>query len=173
MRNLVSTFLGDEGGNASVQFVIVFPVVMWFFGTVFETGFIATRMVLFERGLDIASRELRLGTLTNPDHDTLKQLVCENSTILTNCERDLILELVELDLNSAYPQNQANCIDRTEEIEPTITFNPGGRNRIMFVRACMVVDPIFPGLGITLGLQEDSSGGLQMVSYTAFMNEPA
>ncbi len=43
----------------------------------------------------------------------------------------------------------------------------------MFVRACMIVDPIFPGLGITLGLQRDNSGGLQMVTYTAFMNEPA
>ncbi len=173
MRDLVTNFLRDEGGNASVQFVIVFPVVMWFFGTVFETGFIATRMVLFERGVDIATRELRLGTLANPDHETLKRSVCEQSRILVNCDRDLILEVVELDLNSAYPQNQANCIDRTEEIEPTITFNPGGRNRIMFVRACMIVDPIFPGLGITLGLQRDNSGGLQMVTYTAFMNEPA
>ncbi len=146
---------------------------MWFFGTVFETGFIATRMVLFERGVDIATRELRLGTLANPDHETLKRSVCEQSRILVNCDRDLVLEVVELDLNSAYPQNQANCIDRTEEIEPTITFNPGGRSRIMFVRACMIVDPIFPGLGITLGLQRDNSGGLQMVTYTAFMNEPA
>ncbi len=173
MRDLVTRFLDDEGGNASAQFVIVFPVIMWFFGTVFETGFVATRMVLFERGLDIATRDLRLGNDPNIDHETLKRAVCENSHILVNCDRDLVLEVVELDLNSAYPQNQANCIDRTEEIEPTINFNPGGRNRIMFVRACMVVDPIFPGLGITLGLQRDNTGGLQMVTYTAFMNEPA
>ena len=173
LRNKFGAFLADDGGNATMEFVVVFPFVMWFVMTTFETGLIATRMVLFERGLDIATRDLRLGTDPNPTHAALKQKVCENSTILSNCERDLILEVVELDLNSAYPQNQANCIDRTEEIEPTITFNPGGRNRIMFVRACMVVDPIFPGLGITLGLQRDQTGGLQMVTYTAFMNEPA
>jgi hypothetical protein len=106
-------------------------------------------------------------------HDSLKQRVCANTAILMNCERDLILEVVEYDASSAYPQNQANCIDRTGEIDPTITFNPGGRSRIMFVRACMIVDPMIPGLGITLGLQRDSSGGFQMVAYSAFMNEPA
>ena len=172
MRKLVQ-ILHDESGNATIEFIVVFPFVMWFFMTIFETGLIATRMVLFERGLDIATRDLRLGNDPNPTHESLKQKVCESSAILTNCQRDMILEVVELDLNSAYPRNQANCIDRTEEIEPTITFNPGGRNRIMFVRACMVVDPIFPGLGITLGLQKDSTGGMQMVTYTAFMNEPA
>ncbi len=167
------SFIEDQSGNATIEFVMVFPVLMFFVMMVFETGFIATRSVLLERGLDIAARDLRLGTDPTIDHEKLKKLVCENSTILLNCERDLVLEVVEFDINSAYPQNQANCIDRTEEIEPTITFNPGGRNRIMFVRACMIIDPIFPGLGISLGLRKDNSGGYQLVTYTAFMNEPA
>ena len=173
MSEKMGRFIEDQSGNATIEFVIVFPVLMFFVMMVFETGFIATRSVLLERGLDIAARDLRLGTDPTIDHEKLKKLVCENSNILANCERDLILEVVEYDATSAYPQNQANCIDRTEEIEPTITFNPGGRNRIMFVRACMIIDPIFPGLGITLGLTKDSSGGFQLVAYTAFMNEPA
>jgi len=173
MSEMMRNFIEDQRAAATIEFVIVFPVLMWFVMMVFETGFIATRVVLLERGLDIATRELRLGTDPTIDHAKLKTAVCNNSTILVNCERDLILEVVELDINSAYPQNQANCIDRTEVIAPTITFNPGGRNRIMFVRACMIIDPIFPGLGISLGLTKDSSGGFQMVAYTAFMNEPA
>jgi len=173
MFEKMRSFIDDQSGNATIEFVIVFPVLMWFVMTIFETGFIATRSVLLERGLDIAVRNLRLGTDPVITHDTLRRSVCENSQILLNCERDLILEVVEYDAASAYPQNQANCIDRTEEIEPTITFNPGGRNRIMFVRACMIIDPIFPGIGITLGLTKDSSGGFQLVAYTAFMNEPA
>jgi hypothetical protein len=173
MSKVLCSFLRDQRGAATLEFVIVFPILMWFVMMVFETGFLATRLVLLEHGLDVASRNLRLGIEPGIDHERLKQRVCDNSRILVNCERDLVLEVVELDLSSAYPHNQANCIDRTEEIEPTITFNPGGRNRIMFVRACMVVDPIFPGLGVTLGLNRDNSGGLQMVAYTAFMNEPA
>ncbi len=173
MPEKMVSFIKDQRGNATIEFVIMFPVLMFFVMMVFETGFIATRSVLLERGLDIAVRDLRLGTDPTIDHAKLRKLVCDNSSILVNCERDLILEVVEFDINSAYPQNQANCIDRTEEIDPTITFNPGGRSRIMFVRACMIIDPIFPGLGITLGLPRDSSGGFQLVAYTAFMNEPA
>jgi len=174
MTTKLREFLGDQGGNATIEFVLVFPLLMWFVMTVFETGFIATRIVLLERGVDIAARQLRLGSDPDIDHDRLKELVCANSGILWNCQRDLVLELVEMDVNSAYPQNQANCTDRTDpDFEPTITFTPGGRSRIMFMRACMIIDPIFPGLGITLGLDRDSSGGLQMVAYTAFMNEPA
>jgi Flp pilus assembly pilin Flp len=166
-------FINDESGAATLEFAIVFPTLMWFVLTIVETGFIATRNVLLEHGLDTASRELRLGAEPGIDHARFKQKVCESAQILFNCERDLILEVVELDINSAYPQNEANCIDRSGEIDPTIEFHPGGRNRIMFVRACMIIDPIFPGLGITLGLQRDGTGGFQMVAYTAFMNEPA
>jgi len=173
MSKKLGRFIEDQAGNATIEFVMVFPALMFFVMMIFETGFIATRSVLLERGLDVAARDLRLGTDPTIDHDKLRRSVCANSTILVNCERDLILEVVEYDAASAYPQNQANCIDRTEEIDPTVTFNPGGRDRIMFVRACMIIDPIFPGLGITLGLTKDSSGGFQLVSYTAFMNEPA
>ena len=173
MFEKISSLITDQKGTATIEFVIIFPVLMWFVMMVFETGFITTRIVLLERGLDIATRDLRLGTDPSIDHESLKQAVCDNSAILVNCERDLILEVVELDINSAYPQNQANCIDRTEEIDPTITFNAGGRNRIMFVRACMIIDPIFPGLGITLGLPKDKTGGFQLIAFTAFMNEPA
>ena len=166
-------FIDDESGSASLEFVVVFPALMWFVLTIIETGFIATRSVLLEHGLDVAARELRVGKFPQIDHAMFKERVCDNAGVLLNCERDLVLEVVELDLNSAYPHNEANCIDRSGEIEPTINFTPGGRDRIMFVRACMIIDPIFPGLGITLGLQEDGTGGLQVVAYTAFMNEPA
>ena len=167
-RNLVR----DERGSGTVEFVIVFPVLMWFFATIFETGFIATRMVMLEHGLDMSAREIRLGSPDVMTHEGLKQEVCKHASILVNCERDLILEVVEMDIASAYPQNEPNCIDRDGEIDPTINFVPGGRSRIMFVRVCMVVDPLFPGHGITLGLNRDHTGGLQLVAYAAFMNEP-
>ena len=165
-------FAREESGGPTIEFVIVFPTIMWLVMSVVETGFVATQMVMLERGLDVASRQLKLGTDPSMDHEEFKQIVCENAIILDFCRRDLILEVVELEVNSAYPQNQANCIDRSGEIEPKIDFNAGGRNRIMFVRACMVVDPLFPGMGITLGLRKDRTGGLQIVSYSAFMNEP-
>lgn len=173
MRKLFKRFVRNRDGTASMEFIVVFPLIMWFVATIFETGFIATRMVMLEHGVDMAAREIRLGSTRVRTHYGLKYAICEHAGILVNCERDLVLEVVEMDLNSAYPGNQANCIDRTGEIEPTISFTPGGRDRIMFVRACMIIDPLFPGPGKVLGLQSDTaSDGLQLVAYTAFMNEP-
>jgi hypothetical protein len=173
MLTNLKCFLADQNGSATVEFVIVFPALMFFVLMVFETGFIATRSAMLERGLDMATRSLRLGTDPTIDHEKLKQSVCRNAGILADCNRDLVLEVVPFDIASAYPQNDANCRDRTEKIEPKIDFNPGARNNIMFVRACMIIDPLFPGMGLTLGLPKDSSGGLQLITYTAFMNEPA
>ena len=172
MTNALYRFANDENGSTTTEFVIVFPLIMWFVMTIFETGFIATRMVMLEHGMDMASREIRLGSLAVSTHEGLRQTICDHSQILINCDRDLIVEVVEMDLNSAYPQNQPNCIDRTGDIAPTISFTPGERSKIMFVRACMIIDPLLPGHGITLGLPRDNTGGFQLVAYTAFMNEP-
>ncbi|MEM8869134.1 MAG: TadE/TadG family type IV pilus assembly protein [Pseudomonadota bacterium] len=168
----LSRFRRDEDGVSTINFLILFPFLFLLFLAVFEAGWLATRWMMLERGLDIAAREVRVGKASALTHDALKKSVCKHSSILVNCERDMILEVVEMDLSKSYPQNQANCADRTGTIDPTISFSSGGRNRIMFVRACMIVDPFAPGVGLGLMLPKDTSGGFQMVSYTAFMNEP-
>lgn len=165
-------FRQEEDGAATIEFVILFPFLIAIVLSIFEAGWLMTRSMMLERGLDIAARDLRLGRATALTHDGVKQLVCQHAKILDNCMRDLMIEVKDLDLNAAYPQNQANCIDRTGTIDPTIDFSPVGRNRITFIRACAVVDPFFPGLGLGLTLPKDSSGGYQMVEYTAFMSEP-
>ena len=56
--------------------------------------------------------------------------------------------------------------------DPVVTFNPGSRSEIMFMRACVVIDPLMPGMGLGLHLPKDTSGGFALVSYSAFVNEP-
>lgn len=170
-KRLLAAFR-DEAGNATVNFVIIFPFFIALVFSVFEAGWLMTRAMMLERGVDIAARAVRLGLDPTLTHEDLKDVVCEHSMILMNCDRDLVLELVEMDLDKDYPQNDPNCTDRTGAIEPVISFTPGGRERIMFIRACMVIDPIMPGMGLGLTLPKDSSGGFQLVSYAAFMNEP-
>ena len=172
LSKYIQRFRNDEEGVSTINFLILFPFLFLMFLAIFEAGWLATRWMMLERGLDIAAREVRVGNASALSHDARKKSVCEYSSILINCERDMILEVVAMDLNEAYPQNQANCRDRTGRIDPTISVSAGGRNEIMFVRACMIVDPFAPGGGLGLMLPKDDSGGFQMVSYTAFMNEP-
>ncbi|MEM6354501.1 MAG: TadE/TadG family type IV pilus assembly protein [Pseudomonadota bacterium] len=173
LRRSLRRFIGDDDGSSSVEFVIVFPLLFFVIAAIFEVGVLATRGVMLERALDVAARDLRLGNDPFVSHDTFKTTVCGNAPLLFNCENDLVIELRELNLADAYPQNQSNCRDSTGAVDPTITFSAGGRNRIMFIRACLIVRPIFPGIGVGLKMPKDSGGGHQIVTYTAFMNEPA
>lgn len=166
-------YLSNEDGSATIEFTIIFPLIMFLFMGIAEVGFMTARSVLLERGLDMAARNLRLGVEATPTHDSVRKDVCRYAAMLVNCDTDLFLQFEALNINSPYPRNAATCRDRsTDEISPSNTFKPGQRSEIMFIRACMVVDPLFPGLGYGLDLPKDSTGGYQLVSYTAFKNEP-
>ncbi|MEO1472185.1 MAG: pilus assembly protein, partial [Pseudomonadota bacterium] len=95
-----------------------------------------------------------------------------NAPAIANCERDLVIELVAFNPAAAYPSNQPNCVDRTGKVDPVVTLLPGQRSEIMFVRACLTVDALLPGIGIGLNMPLDSTGGYQIAHYSAFMNEP-
>ena len=42
----------------------------------------------------------------------------------------------------------------------------------MFVRACFVVSPLTPGLGLGLALPKDETGALRIIAKSGFVNEP-
>lgn len=169
----IRRFLVDETGAATLEFVCCVPLLLLTIFQVVEVGIITTRTMLLERGVDVAVRDLRLGITPDMTHAKLKDLVCDGALALGGCRQNLILEVVEFDPAAAYPQNSPNCIDRTGTLNPTISFDAGDRGKLMFVRACVVIDVLFPTVGVGLALPKDSSGGFQLISYSAFMNEPA
>lgn len=165
-------FIRDCRGAATLEFVVCFPLLFVVVFALFEAGWLTTRSVMLERGLDIAAREIRVGNLSNVSHAALKKEVCDNAPAIVNCEQELVIELVEFDASAAYPDNQPNCRDRTGTIDPVVTLQPGQRNEIMFIRACITVDALLPGIGLGLRMPLDEFGGYQIAHYSAFMNEP-
>jgi hypothetical protein len=63
-------------------------------------------------------------------------------------------------------------VDRATQIEPAVTFIPGGENELVLIRVCAVFDPIFPTTGLGLDLPLDPSGGYQLLAMSTFVNEP-
>ena len=73
---------------------------------------------------------------------------------------------------------EIECVDQPadETITPVTSenFSTGGSSQIMFVRVCLVVNPLFPGVPYLSQLPKESlSGGYAIVSQTAFLNEPS
>lgn len=171
--HLLRRFGARQDGVASVEFVIYLPLVLVVFMSTFESGLLMARSVMLERAVDISMRELRLGRITNPTHDTLRDHICDNAPIFTDCQNVLLLELRPVSTATWQPLGtDVTCVDRDEVIQPVTEFNPGVPNDMMIVRACTVFDPIFPGAGLGLKLTKDATGGYQLFASSAFVNEP-
>ncbi|HIP22579.1 MAG TPA: pilus assembly protein [Rhodobacteraceae bacterium] len=165
-------FRRDEEASATVEFVMLVPLVMWIVFSVIESGWLSTQQAMLNRGMNLAIRDLRLGRRTNPTADDIKQDICNYAGILRNCMANITLELVEV--SNPIGGLTAVCVDRVTAIEPVVTFNPGSHldQDIMVARACYVVDPLIPGAGFGAALPKDPSGGFHMVAFAAFVNEP-
>jgi hypothetical protein len=171
-RQAAWSLLRDDAGNATVEFVLITPALFYVLFTIGELGIIMTRSAMLDRGISVAVRDLRLGLTPGVTHDQIKERICDAAFLLGSCEDVLMLELVPLPDAASFPPGQVACVDRSSDIAPVTTFNPGARSEIMLVRACLVADPLFPGVGLGAMLPKDASGGYAILAQSAFMNEP-
>lgn len=166
--------LACESGSATVEFVIAVPVILLVVFSGFESGMLLSRKVLLDRALDMTVRELRLSQIENPTPELVKQHICARNTWVKDCLSVLRLELAPIATTGtwALPTEAPECINRAAEINPPDAFTLGAENELMLVRVCVVVDPLFPRLGLGLYLQKDGTGGVRLISTSAFVNEP-
>lgn len=173
IRRLVTRFLRRDEGTATVEFVIVFPLIMLVFMSAFEAAVLTTRHAMLERGLDLTVRALRLSTGVNPTHSQVRQMICDYTNMIDDCMNALMVEVTPIPEPSfAMPATNAPCIDRESTSPPLDTLNHGASNRLMLIRACAVVDPVFPMTGLGLAMTKDASGGFQLISVSGYVAEP-
>ena len=172
----IKRFWRDEGASATMEMVIVFPLMMMLFIAAFETALILTRQVMLERTLDMSVRVLRLaqGVVTNADE--VRETMCNNTSVLPNCEDLLEIDLQLVDTATyQMPSSNEICAGRGDGIiiRPANAFNQGGNNELVLIRVCFIVDRILPFSGFGLNLARDESGGLHMMASNIFVNEPS
>lgn len=163
----------DEQGSMTVEFAIWFPFFLFFIYSTVELGLITMRHSMLERGLDIAVRDIRLGTGNAPQHDDIKTTICENAIIIPACESNLRLEMVPTDMRdwTSLPPDP-DCTDRAEEARPVREFTPGTSNQMMLLRACLKIQPLSPTSQLVEYMQRDSAGDISILVTSAFVQEP-
>ncbi len=173
MRRQIRDFARRDEATATMEFVITFPVIMMLFMGAFETSMIMTRQVMLERTLDLAVRELRLANGVSVTDDQIRSAICNNTGMLPDCATLLTIDLQRVDRTTyAMPSDQDLCVDRAASATPLNSFVIGADDDFMLIRACMIVDRIFPFSGYGLNLTRDDSGGLHMMASAVFVNEP-
>lgn len=175
IRSLLSRFLRRDHGTATVEFVIVVPLVLAFLFSSIDFGVVMLRQVFLDRSVDFAVRQVRLGNVPSGGFDAFRQTICDGTVLIPNCMDSISVEMRPIDTATwSGLDTPAQCINRTQDIEPILTFNPGnGGQELMLIRVCIVADPFLQLTGLVLGMQTDESGAYHIVSHAAFANEPS
>ncbi len=167
------SWLRREDGSATIEFVILFPIIMTLFLSSVEVSVFVARAALLDRAVDINVRALRLGIMSPMTADELKRRICEDALILSDCENAMMIELVPISTETwQFPPDQITCVERDANIQPVVDFIAGGQNEIMLVRACAVLNPFFGSTPFVLGMPLDASGGYAIAATSIFVNEP-
>ena len=175
LRKAARRFAGAEGGSTSIEFVLLLPLYLAVFLSACELGLHMAKQVMLERATDLAIRDLRLGNLENPTQELLRQEICGHTSMIPDCEASLLIEMTAIDTATwQILPDQTQCVDREEEIDPVVAFNGGQPNDLILLRACALVDPIFPSTALGMALVEASpfAGEYALVATSAFVNEP-
>lgn len=165
--------MAQEQGSMTVEFVIWFPLFMVILLASVELGVVTVRHTMLERALDMTVRDIRLGTGTAPQHDDIKDQICDNIALVDDCEGNLRLEMIQNDLRnwSNIPQ-QADCTDQSVPVNPVREFTNGLDNELMILRACLKFTPFFPTTALGEAMVKDANGDVGLISTTAFVQEP-
>lgn len=163
----------DQAGSATLDFVLMLPAVMLIFTSSYEAGVLSTRHVMLERGLDVAVRDVRIGRIPSPSHDSLVARICDVASIIPNCQNNVRLEMMPRDPRAwVDPGNSVMCVDRAEVGPPVLNFNPGLNNELMVLRACALFDPMIPTNGLGKEIPKESGGAYALTATSAYVMEP-
>lgn len=163
---------GEEGG-ASIEFVIIFPILLTILLSTIEIGVLMIRQIMLDKATDMAVRTLRLGMWEDPTHDALKTYICDRTVILPDCEENLLVELSPVSKTTWSPlPTSATCVDKSADIQPVTEFRAGLENEMMMVRVCALQQPLYPTTGLGLQLPRHDPDHYALISMSAFVNEP-
>ena len=170
-------FARNTEGTATLEFCIVFPIIMILFIAVFETAMILIRQVMLERALDNTVRLLRLTDNPAVTAGDIRTHICSNTLVLSNCQDVLVVDLREVSqVNYSLPDEGTLCVDRDGVVNPANEFSAARAdtddNELMLIRVCAEVARMVPFSGFGLNLTRDNNDNLHMTSASVFVNEP-
>jgi Flp pilus assembly protein TadG len=177
VKTRLNAFLPDairrEEGSATMEFVLVIPLIMTIFMASFESGLLMVRSIMLEQSVDMTMRELRLGHYGVVTNALLKKEICARTIIFPNCENSMKIQMDRVSTASwNIPPQQLACINRKATADPVVSYGAMADNDLMMIRVCVTLQAMFPSSGIALKLPKDPDGGYGLVARTAFSIEP-
>jgi Flp pilus assembly protein TadG len=173
LPNSLRRLARDRRGATAVEFAMVAPLFFALVFSVFETGWVMTQTVMLERSLDRTVRHLRVGGANAPKtYDAFVTQLCNETLVIPNCRNRILVEMFVVRAAGDFPAEGAQSVSTSSQSNTTPVYRPDNRSDVLFVRACVVIDPMTPGIGVALALPRDPQAGFRVVAASAYMNEP-
>lgn len=165
----------DERGAVALEFTFIAPFFLGLLLAILELGWVLFQIHAVDDAVSQASRYIYIGHASQGsiDQSALESFICDTAAIIPSCEENIALEAFAIGDFSATPGSDAVCRDgAVSKVAPVTSYTPGGSTEIMLLRACVTVNLFFPFNSLGLDLATTDSGRFQIVSSTAFANEP-
>lgn len=177
LRQRLRALLRKEDGAVTIEFLIWFPTFLMIFLWMIDGSILLARATLFERAVDIAIRDVRLGISGIDEPEEFVARVCEEFT-MENCEDLVVVQMNRVNTTTWAPlPGDAACSARDNGgnvFKPPTDFELGVSHELMLVRACAVVDVMITGIAeYALRLPTDPEGGVNLYAVSAFVIEPS
>lgn len=176
LRRSLNQKLQSEDGNASVEFVVLFPLIFALFVTSVDFSIQMLRQASLDRAVDIVMRDVRLGRSRTADD--IKLAICavsgEFSGNQADCFSNITVELRPVQPSELRLEDPSvRCVDRASGINPVLAFTPRIQGQeLMMVRVCRVASPFIALNGFLLGNPRGPNDDFMSVSVGFFVNEP-
>ncbi len=166
----LSRFARAEAGVSTVEFTIVFPLVLSVLLTSIDAGITQLRQTFLHRAVDLSVREVRLGNVS--ESARMSELICERTSLLPSCLQNITVEMRPIDTQTFSGLDApVQCINREQAITPAV-FNTGVERDLMLIKVCIVAEPFIRLNAFISQLPINAEGQYILVSNSVFVNEP-
>ncbi len=164
-----------DDGAVTIPTLLWLPLFFMIMAAGVEFGVLAIKQTLFDRGVELSTRILRLGIAPLPAQDVLRRSICTNIGFLHDCMENITVEVVPINTTTTpwtAPDQVPDLCATVNPSYPPPSILRGMANQPMLLRACLGVEPMMTAnpLGQVISRMDD--GKMKLFSFTVFINEP-
>ena len=173
-RGLLGRFARSRSGAAALEFAFVAPIFFTLAFSILEGAWQFTRIALIENAASTVSRMIYTGQASSGSlsQSDLEKLVCDEVEAVVDCNGDVSIEVTSISSFTDIPATNATCKDKDDSNPSSPGYNWTSGDDIVYVRICVTVDVLTPGLGLGLMLPKTGNDKYQVITSLVFRNEP-
>lgn len=159
-------FRRSETGAATIDFLLILPVIFGMMCLAVETGVATTQAALLDRALDRTARSLRYGELADRSLAGIRANICANMAGMADCATKLKVQVVAIPRAMTNLPGSPTCADQGSAPRPATSLIAQNQNSFALLRVCIPVTVLGTDLARTPGTGTESAGTFDISSET-------